>query len=85
MSTRRRLAQSLNTSFAWTAKAIILAAIAALGGTAGARSEGVTPTPGDGHIPLPEQCGFVVDEGDLTYNQVGIVEGDSHVPPFCQA
>ena len=80
-----RVTGFLNIARGWIGKALIFAAIAMLGRSGEVQSKIVSDMPTDGHIPNPEDCGFVVDEGDLTYAQVGTIEGDSHIPPYCAA
>ena len=72
----------LGNAGSWMAKALIFVAIAMLGRSGEAQSKAVD-MPTDGHLPNPEDCGFVVDEGDLTYAQVGTIDGDSHTLPYC--
>ena len=76
---RKRLTGFLGNAGSWMAKALIFVAIAMLGR---AQSK-VVDIPTDGHYPDPEDCGFVVDEGELTYAQVGTLDGDGHAPPYC--
>ena len=85
MIRKQRVAGVLNNVCGWMAKALILAAIVLLGRSSEVRSEAASDISTDGHIPNPEDCGFVVDEGELTYAQVGTIDGDGHIPPFCQA
>ena len=78
-----KLTGFLSTAGGWIARALILAAIVLLGRSSEVRSEAGSDVLTDSHIPNPEDCGFVVDEGELTYAQVGTIDGDGHIPPYC--
>ena len=85
MIRKQSVAGVLNSACRWMAKALILAAVVMLGRSSEVRSEAASDVPTDGHLPDPEDCGFVVDGGELIYAQVGTIDGDGHIPPYCQA